>query len=57
MKPGQILAKYNIMGLGLGLGVAAMAQMRGVQQQPSVLQQQQAQNTMAGQLLEKGLEN
>lgn len=24
----QILAKYNIMGLGLGLGVAAMAQMR-----------------------------
>jgi len=25
----QVLCKYNIMGLGLGLGVAAMAQMRG----------------------------
>ncbi|CAJ0582066.1 unnamed protein product, partial [Mesorhabditis spiculigera] len=29
MQAMQILAKYNIMGLGLGLGVAAMAQMRG----------------------------
>ncbi|CAJ0929660.1 unnamed protein product, partial [Mesorhabditis belari] len=28
MQAMQILAKYNIMGLGLGLGVAAMAQMR-----------------------------
>uniref|UniRef100_A0A8R1HJP6 K Homology domain-containing protein n=1 Tax=Caenorhabditis japonica TaxID=281687 RepID=A0A8R1HJP6_CAEJA len=28
MQAMQVLAKYNIMGLGLGLGVAAMAQMR-----------------------------
>lgn len=28
MKRLQVLAKYNIMGLGLGLGVAAMAQLR-----------------------------
>lgn len=27
----QVLAKYNIMGLGLGLGVAAMAQMRSTE--------------------------
>ena len=28
----KVLAKYNIMGLGLGLGVAAMAQMRSAQE-------------------------
>ncbi|KAK5983540.1 KH domain-containing protein [Trichostrongylus colubriformis] len=32
MQAMQVLAKYNIMGLGLGLGVAAMAQMRSVQE-------------------------
>lgn len=35
-----MLAKYNIMGLGLGLGVAAMAQMRS--NEPSALQQAQS---------------
>ena len=33
MQAMQILAKYNIMGLGLGLGVAAMAQLRSVESQ------------------------
>ncbi|KAI1723259.1 KH domain-containing protein [Ditylenchus destructor] len=33
MKAMEVLAKYNIMGLGLGLGVAAMAQMRTVESQ------------------------
>lgn len=33
MQAMQVLAKYNIMGLGLGLGVAAMAQMRTVESQ------------------------
>lgn len=33
MQAMQILAKYNIMGLGLGLGVAAMAQLRTVESQ------------------------
>uniref|UniRef100_A0A0N4WP05 KH domain-containing protein n=1 Tax=Haemonchus placei TaxID=6290 RepID=A0A0N4WP05_HAEPC len=32
MQAMQVLAKYNIMGLGLGLGVAAMAQMRSAQE-------------------------
>ncbi|CAJ0579397.1 unnamed protein product, partial [Mesorhabditis spiculigera] len=32
MQAMQVLAKYNIMGLGLGLGVAAMAQMRSGQE-------------------------
>uniref|UniRef100_A0A914HD89 K Homology domain-containing protein n=1 Tax=Globodera rostochiensis TaxID=31243 RepID=A0A914HD89_GLORO len=31
MQAMQVLAKYNIMGLGLGLGVAAMAQMRNTE--------------------------
>lgn len=35
-----MLAKYNIMGLGLGLGVAAMAQMRS--NEPGALQQAQS---------------
>uniref|UniRef100_A0AC34QI19 K Homology domain-containing protein n=1 Tax=Panagrolaimus sp. JU765 TaxID=591449 RepID=A0AC34QI19_9BILA len=38
----QVLAKYNIMGLGLGIGVATMAQMRqadqGMPQQPMMQQ-------------------
>uniref|UniRef100_A0A183U737 Matrin-type domain-containing protein n=1 Tax=Toxocara canis TaxID=6265 RepID=A0A183U737_TOXCA len=40
MQAMQVLAKYNIMGLGLGLGVAAMAQMRS--NEPSSLQQPQS---------------
>lgn len=39
----QVLAKYNIMGLGLGIGVATMAQMRQgeqpIQQQPPPMMQ------------------
>ncbi|KJH44762.1 KH domain protein [Dictyocaulus viviparus] len=35
MQAMQVLAKYNIMGLGLGLGVAAMAQMRSAQETSS----------------------
>ncbi|VDM56070.1 unnamed protein product [Angiostrongylus costaricensis] len=35
MQAMQVLAKYNIMGLGLGLGVAAMAQMRSAQETTS----------------------
>lgn len=37
----QVLAKYNIMGLGLGIGVATMAQMR---QDPGMQQQQMMQS-------------
>uniref|UniRef100_F1KY54 RNA-binding protein Nova-2 n=1 Tax=Ascaris suum TaxID=6253 RepID=F1KY54_ASCSU len=40
MQAMQVLAKYNIMGLGLGLGVAAMAQMRS--NEPGALQQAQS---------------
>ncbi|CAK5008976.1 unnamed protein product [Meloidogyne enterolobii] len=47
MQAMQVLAKYNIMGLGLGLGVAAMAQMRNsenaaVQQQNALIGVQNA---------------
>jgi hypothetical protein len=37
----QVLAKYNIMGLGLGIGVATMAQMRQSDQPIPPQQQQQ----------------
>lgn len=40
MQAMQVLAKYNIMGLGLGLGVAAMAQMRNSEN--AAVQQQNA---------------
>jgi RNA-binding protein Nova len=40
MQAMQVLAKYNIMGLGLGLGVAAMAQMRNSEN--AIVQQQNA---------------
>ncbi|XGW05803.1 hypothetical protein V3C99_016282, partial [Haemonchus contortus] len=36
MQAMQVLAKYNIMGLGLGLGVAAMAQMRSAHETPQI---------------------
>ncbi|VDK58057.1 unnamed protein product, partial [Anisakis simplex] len=47
MQAMQVLAKYNIMGLGLGLGVAAMAQMRSNEpNQMSAPPQQQTQPLM-----------
>ncbi|KAE9550200.1 hypothetical protein FO519_006587 [Halicephalobus sp. NKZ332] len=51
----QVLAKYNIMGLGLGIGVATMAQMRQgeqpMQQQPPMMQPPQRYDMGPGQMM------
>ncbi|VDN55953.1 unnamed protein product [Dracunculus medinensis] len=52
MQAMQVLAKYNIMGLGLGLGVAAMAQLRGSESsnvQPSIMPSQRFDGSSATQ--------